>query len=105
MRVAGAKMRHAVVVALFSKQYRTGTIYRIIRGYDMTNKPLSERLSDTAIDVTFDGAALRIAFESEHVTEAEKAVLTRWMYGSQTLNDRWSLQDLSIKFYRLEATA
>ena len=70
----------------------------------MTNKPLSERLSDTAIDVTFDGAALRIAFESESITDDEKNLLTRWMSGSQTLDDRWALQDLSIKFYRLEVT-
>jgi hypothetical protein len=68
----------------------------------MTNKPLSERLSDTAIDVTFDGAALRIAYEDESVTETEKNLLMRWMYGSQTLDDRWALQDLSIKFYRQE---
>jgi len=65
-------------------------------------KALSGRLSDVSLDVSFDGAALRIAYESEHVTEEEKVLLTRWMYGSQTFDDRWALQDLSIKFYKIE---
>jgi hypothetical protein len=65
-------------------------------------KAISERLFDVALDVSFDGAALRIAHESEHVTEVEKTILWRWMYGSQTFDDRWALQDLAIKFYKTE---
>jgi len=60
-------------------------------------KTLSQRLFDLAQGFYFDGAALRLAHESDIVTEAEKRVLSRYMHGAELSADRFRLQDIAIK--------
>ena len=68
-------------------------------------KALHQRLSDLALGIGFDEEALRQAHASRHSTEQEKAMLSRFMRGAQSVFDVWALHDLSIKLFKQGVTA
>lgn len=66
-------------------------------------KTLSKRLYDLAQGEYFDGAALRLAYENDNVTNKDRHVLSRYMHGAELCNDRFRLQDIAIKLQEVTA--
>ena len=60
---------------------------------------LSKELFNIAQGVSFNGSALREAYESETTTTAnDRQMLSRYMHGAELRSDRFRLQDLAIEF-------
>lgn len=60
-------------------------------------KKLSQRLQDVAQGEYFDGQALRMAYDSDLLSEGDKKVIARYMHGSEMSFDRFRLQTIVIK--------
>lgn len=59
-------------------------------------KTLSQRLQDVAQGEYFDGEALRMAYNSDLLSDGDKKVIARYMHGSEMSNDRFRLQTIVI---------
>ena len=60
-------------------------------------KNLANRLDGIALGNFYDGEALRIAYELEKIiTHNDRQVLSRYMHGSETQEDRFKLQQICI---------
>lgn len=60
-----------------------------------TLKQLASGLIDTAQGTTYDGKALREAYDLETLTSNDRDCIARYMHGAETLRDRLRLIDIA----------
>ena len=60
---------------------------------------LSNELNNIAQGYSFNGKALREAYDSETITTTnDRQMLSRYMHGAELSSDRFRLQDLAMQF-------
>ena len=57
---------------------------------------IAQELDDTAFGRTYYGNALYVALDIPCVTDAQRAVLRRWLSGGQVSGDFYELQQIAI---------
>lgn len=58
---------------------------------------LADKLDSIALGESYYESSLYDALEHPVTTRNDRDMLIRYLYGSNTLNDRYKLQDLAIK--------